>query len=72
MSLSFTKQFTLRSNREKTAQHTNTDFLTSASTDQVATTNKDKEKQGGDTQSDVAVIAGLFSSFVLTYLAFWF
>ncbi|TMS06629.1 Contactin-associated protein-like 5, partial [Larimichthys crocea] len=25
--------------------------------DQVATTNKDKEKQGGDTQSDVAVIA---------------
>lgn len=44
--------------------------LTSAPTDQAATTNKDKEQQGGDIQSDVAVIAGLCSSFVLIYLAF--
>lgn len=46
------------------------EYLTSAPTDQATTTNKDEEQQGGDSQSNVAVIAGLCSSFVLIYLAF--
>lgn len=37
-------------------------FLTSASSDQGATPNKEKEPRGHDTQKDLAVIAGLFLS----------
>ena len=42
-----------------TCRHVYNEFLTSASTDQSATTNKEKEQRGGETQNDVAVIAGL-------------